>query len=355
MPILPIAYYSNYYLVAIDFQTLFNNLGITYNLSASPAYFLASKFEFKNDDLAAKKTMVQGKPGHAVQDVSTPTYTYTIEAPLIINGFDYRSTSPNFLPDNSLNFFALGMVNWQWQQLHGYSVNQNVVLNNVNVVVKSFEISVTETGVMQTLVIQSNYMLNSSNPDGLSIIGNLVSAIANNSSYIYNQLTQFVGRTVRNYDIYTNMAIEQIGTDSTIGNNYYLYSAADGVFINSMHFGISFEIDLKYLLNTGNSVEFLIKGYDLSQKFGIIGTESFTFVDNFAPVDFYQTLSRNVLQLGGYLLIDYQAPMIVKSRSDMLSSDQLVTTTFEFSLYGTSYGPGNSPYNTNNLLESDIA
>ena len=355
MPILPIAYYSNYYLVAIDFQVLFANLGITYNLPISPAYFLASKFEYKEDNLAAKKTMVQGKPGHAVQDVSTPVYTYTIEAPLIINGFDYRSTSPNFLPYNSLNYFALGMANWQWQQLHGYSANANVVLNDVNVVLKSFEIAVTESGVKQIMVIQSNYLLGPVNPDGLSIIGTLVSTLANTNTYIYNQLTQFVGRTVRNYDIYTQMAIEQIGADSTINANYYLYSAADGVYIDSMTFSITFDIDLKYFINTGNSVVFLIKGYDLSQKFGIVGTESFTFVDNFTPLEFYQTLTKNILQLGGYTLIEYQAPMIVKSRSDILGSDQLVTTTFDFSMFASTYGPGNSPYNTFYLFKSDIA
>ena len=151
------------------------------------------------------------------------------------------------------------------------------------------------------------------------------------------------------------MHIQQVGVDGAIGNNYYLYSTQDGVFINSMNFSITFDIDLKYFLNTGSTVAFLLKSYDLSQKFGIVGTESFTFVDNFDPLEFYQTLTETILQLGGYTLIEYQAPMIVKSRTDVLGSDQLVVTNFDFSLYASAYGPTNSPYNTFYLFTSDIA
>ena len=72
MSVLPIAYYSNYYLVELYFGEFFNALGISYSGPAGAARILASKFEIKVGSEISKKLLVQGKPGYAVQDVPTP-------------------------------------------------------------------------------------------------------------------------------------------------------------------------------------------------------------------------------------------------------------------------------------------
>lgn len=348
MPFLPIAFYSNYYLVEINFQEFFSSLGITYSGPSGTARFIAKKFEISHINEAGKKTLIQGKPGTMVQDVKTPIFEYLIEAPIIINTFGAGQS--NFLTHNSLNYFALKLANWQWQQLHGYS-STSVSASSLYAVLEEFSISTTEAETNQTLRLKSNILLGDNNLGGLQIEAFTIAQLAVQDPVGYSEVVAFIGRVARNYDMFTDMYFPNTGYYLTTGTPNY----PNNIFLKSSDFEIKFDVESKYFLNTGNVVNFLVKNYDLTQKFGIVGTEQALWVDNFSPGDFYETRGEIALFLASDLMYKYQVPLIVKTKKQALNSDQLVSSDFEFSLYGSNYGPGNSPYGTYDLFQSDIA
>jgi hypothetical protein len=358
MPVLPISFFSNYYLVEINFESFFNSLGINYSGPSGVARFIASKFDIKEDNGASPKPMIQGKPGIMIQDVPTPFFTYTIEAPLIINGYG-PSGFTNFLPFNSLNYFALKFANWQWQQLHGYTTS-DIQSVDINVVIEEFGINVNENGVTQKLVLKSNALLgenlgfdNGSNL-GLQIAAFTISQLAVIDPAGYIDVSHFIGRTAKNYDMFTDM---QVQFDSE--PPYYLSTGTSvnpsNIYFKAMDFAIKFMIEPRYFINLGNVVAFLIKDYTLSQDYDIVGIEEATFVDNFVPGQFYETLTEHSLYLASLLLLKYQAPMIVSAKQDTLAAEQLVSGNFTFSMYGANYSPGISPYALYDLFRADIA
>jgi len=345
MPVLPLSFYSNYYLVEIsNLPNYFASIGASYNPTLpNTIRFLASKFEFHNDNEAAKTPLIQGKPGTIVQDVKTPVYTYQIEAPMIISA-DTGIT--NFLPYNSLNYFALRLANWQWQQLHGY----NLTSTSVDILLENYTINFSESVTNQTLTLKSNYLLgdNSNNTSGLRIEAFPISTLINRGDFDgggYNDISNFVGRILRNYDLFVNMLID---------NTYYLTNSS--IFVKDSSFTIKFMIENKYFLNQQNEVVFFIKNYDLTQTYGIVGTESLTFTNNFLPGIYSENLTKNTVSIGNKILFEYQAPMIIKKREDVLGQGNLVETKFDFSMYGANYAPTSdyNPYN-NDLFYSDIA
>jgi len=345
MPVLPLSFYSNYWLVEIsNLPNYFASIGASYNSNLpSTIRFIASKFEFYNDNEASKQTLVQGKPGTIVQDVKTPVYTYNIEAPMIVNGIQGIT---NFLPYNSLNYFALRLANWQWQQLHGY----NLTSTSVDILVESYRINISESNATQSLTLKTNYLLgdNASNTSGLRIEAFPISTLINSGDFDgngYNDLAQFIGRTLKNYDVFVNMLID---------NTYYLTNSS--IFIKNANFEIKFTIDKKYFLNRQNEVVFLVKNYDITQSYGIVGTEAITFSDNFSPGIYNENLTKNTVSITDQILFEYQAPMIIKKREDKLVENNLVETVFDFSMYGANYAPLSSyePYGVD-LFYSDIA
>jgi hypothetical protein len=349
MPLLPISYISNFYVVEINIQSIFASLGILAPIPVSmPARIIANRFEIKLENQASAKQMVQGKPGATVQDVTTPYYTYTIEAPLLIRG---QTTPPNlssqFLPYNSLNYLGLWLVNWQWQQLHGFPTTQTQQQAlNYNLVVKSYSIKVTESGVSQTLVIQSNVLL--------PIAGFTIGDFAFQDPAGYYDITKYIARTARNYDIWANMAFSR--TLQT-GPTTPFFITSTPVFLSGMDFDITFEIDYKYFINTGNVVVFMVKSYSFKQNVDITGFEQLVLTDNYSAGEFDYYYTENTISVGpgNAVLIQYQAPLIVKSKDFKLNAGDVTKTTFDFSMYGTSYGPGDSPYALNYLFYSDIA
>lgn len=343
MPVLPVSFWSNYYLVEIsNLPGYFNSIGCSYNLNLPNVIrFIASKFEITPGNDASKKSAVQGKPGTLIQDVKTPYYTYTIEAPLIINGI---SGNTNFLPFNSLNYFGLRLSNWQWQQLHGY----NPTNTKIDIVLENYKINVTENETNQSMVFKTNYLLGDStiNTSGLKIEAFSINSLAQQTDFDgqgYFDISRFIGRIAKNYDMFTNMLVN---------NSFYLTDSP--IFLSAADFEIKFDIEPKMFLNTGNSIIFLVKNYDLIQSFTIVGTENNINVDNFAPGVFTETLAINSLSLANNLLYQYQAPMIIRKRGDLLSANNYVSTTLDFSLYGANYAPGNSPYGVD-LFLSDIS
>jgi len=348
MPLLPISYISNFYVVEINIQSIFESLGILAPTPvAMPARIIASKFDIKLENQASPKQMIQGKPGISVQDVPTPYYTYTIEAPLLIKG---QTTPPNissqFLPYNSLNYFALWLVNWQWQQLYGYPAAQTQIQSlSYNVVVKSYSIKTSETGITQTLVLHSNVLL--------PIAGFSIANFASQGPVGYYDITKQIARTARNYDIWANMAFSR--TADTPGVPFFITSSP--VFLSGTSFDITFDIDTKFFLNLGNVVVFMVKSYSFKQSVDIVGFEQLILTDNYTAGEFAYYYTENTVSIGpsNNILLQYQAPLIVKSKDLQLNAGDTTKTTFDFSLYGTSYGPGDSPYALNYLFYSDIA
>ena len=161
----------------------------------------------------------------------------------------------------------------------------------------------------------------------------------------YNDISQFIGRNLKNYDLFVNMLID---------NNYYLTNSS--ILVKDTSFTIKFTIENKYFLNVQNNVVFFVKNYDLMQTYGIVGTENLTFTDNFSPGAYSENLTQNTVSIGSQILFQYQAPMIIKKREDVLAQGNLVETKFDFSLYGTNYSPNSiyAPYNSD-LFYSDIA
>ena len=349
MPLLPISYISNFYVVEINIQSIFTELGITAQIPVSmPARIIASKFDIKLENSATAKQMIQGKPGVVVQDITTPYYTYTIEAPLIIRG---QSTPPGlnsqFLPYNSLNYLGLNLVNWQWQQLHGYPTAQTPAQAlDYNLVVERYSIKVAESGVTQTLVIKSNTLL--------PISGFNISDFASQDPSGYYDITKYIGRVARNYDIWTNMAFSRV-TQNAPTTPFYITDSP--VFLSGTSFDITFDIDNKFFVNLGNVVVFMVKGYTFKQSVDIVGFEQLILTDNYNAGQFDYYYTENTISVGptNNVLLQYQAPLIVKSKDLQLNAGDTTKTTFDFSMYGTSYGPGDSPYALDYLFYSDIA
>lgn len=286
MPVLPSSVYSNYYLVTVNFS------GSTYSV-------IAKDFQVKYDDGAQNTPFVQGQAGNLVKNIKTPYYTYTIEAPtLITNG-----ASNSFYTSNSLTYIGLTLANDQI-----YTLNTGGVFNQ-DYALQEFSIKISESEVMQRLVIVSSSAIT------MTATRSIPSDIAN-----------FISRMARNYDVYVNPLFDNI---SLFTNN--------NIYIDSCSFAIKFDVEPKYFLNpsTPPEVDFLIKGYDVEQNYGIVGTDSNLGVVNFNPGAFVALSHGLTLYLGPtYVLYSYTLPLVVKSRNDVLSAGSLVRTDIELSMYG---------------------
>jgi hypothetical protein len=134
------------------------------------------------------------------------------------------------------------------------------------------------------------------------------------------------------------------------------------IYLNKSAFKVDFKIDAKYFLNTESVVVFVIKDYELSQNYGLVGFETSTLVDFFDPAQFAYYYTTNTIIIGEYtnlstrkFILEYQVPMLVKSKTQNLSEGALVSSDFDFSLYGAPYGPlsTGTPY-SGNLLYSNL-
>ncbi len=364
MPLLPIPYISNFYVVEIDYVGLFNNLGITgftpIGGTGNPAKLIASKFEIEHVNSTSPKNSIQGKPGVTVQDVTTPTYKYTIEAPLLIgeNGFN---SNTGFFPFNSLTYFGLWLSNWQWQQLHGYSTNPSLNSLDYYVIVSSFKINVSENQISQTIVLESNILLTLEETNyQLGIRAQTLQQIYNDFNsggpQAYTEIINYIGRVARNYDAFANLFFDPSPNSQTSVPSFFLAQeylpgspnqTNSSVFLNSYTFEIKFDIDKKYFLNTGNKVVFIIKNYELLQSVDFVGfaigaLDAF----NFNPGGFTNFYTTSTVAIGGasYLLFQFTAPLLISTRKDSLDQGQLAKTTLDFKLYGTTYAPEAGSY-----------
>lgn len=317
MPCLPTSYYSNYYTVQFTgaFYSFLTFLGFTPTISSTKQYMIAKNFEEKIDNSAQKKTFVQGLAGHLVQDIKTPHYTYVIEAPMLITNLD----SSNFLTYNSLTYFGINWANAQIAYL-----NANIVsLTGVDILLEEFSIVATENEVMQKMVIKSSIDL---------VANGFITVSRSVNSDIY----KMISRLVKNYDLFVDPVID--GTSMFTSNN---------IFLEESNFNVKFDLEPKYFFNTDvvPRVIFLIKGYDVTHKYGVVGLEGNTTVIDWTAGSFYENTLRNKMLFGGAYVtfLDYTLPMTVKTKSYKWSSDSLVKTDFEFSMYAYPYA-GSVPF-----------
>jgi len=335
--VLPASYYSTYYVVELDFWQFFQRLGIPTSLN-SIVKVLASKFEISENNSAQQKLMIQGKPGILVHDISSPIYTYTIEAPIIV---EQIGGNPGFLRYNCLNYLALKLSNWQWQKLHHYpsDVDYNTSLISNYVALKKYSIQSNQDQIMQTLIIESSIPLNRLTNSEFWI----------NSYYfpfsdLPAQSEYILGRLCKNYDTLVGFTIEEPNV-----NSYQFNSGNSGIFLNSTNFEINFEYSPEKLINVGNFITFNFKNYQISNKFSVIGFEQYTIPAYFNPSEFshYETLIN--LSLSNLVLVRMQLPMICNSKAFDLNPENLITTNIAFSFNGATYYPS-----LNNLFYSDL-
>lgn len=349
MPVLPIEYYSDYYLVEMEFQNFFNALGINYNLPSSKVYFIAEEFQITQKGNISPEVMIQGRPGEIIQSSETPHYQYTIKAPLIIN--NNQNVGTNFLPYNSLNYFALWLSNWQWQQLNAFNPLQTD-LSLVNAVLSSYKISASAQQTTQNLEILSNTLLDSGS---LIIKARTIREISLTDYNQYLDISRFFGRMVKNYDMYVNL--QTIYNNGVTNSSPFLLTTgqSNGIFLDNSEIDIKFSVTPKFFHNTGNIVVFWLKNYSINQNFNIIGFEQNMPATNFAPGNFDYYIAENSMSIFNNLLIRFTAPFLISTKTQALNRNNLVSTRINFSMYAPAYSPGNSPYGGLNLFQSSIA
>lgn len=274
MPVLPPSLYSNFYTVNINGST-----------------FIARTFDIKVDNSATKKTYIQGSGAHLVQNVNPTYYTYTIEAPMLINYYNFNSL---------------------WGIAQDFANNQIAALNNSgsfanDIFLEEFSIVITESDVIQRMVLKSSFGYPS---NAYPITGTL------------GVIPLSPMRVVKNYDLFIN-----------------LNGMLQNVYLEGSEFSIKFENTPKTFINLNNEIVFLVKNYDLMQKFNIVGTESSQYAADFAAGTFLYQGYNIIMYVGNPNInpsfLNYTPPFIIKTRSDLLSADQLVKTELDLSLYGS--------------------
>ena len=338
MPVLPASYYSSYYVVELDFWQFFERLGITTSFN-SLVKILASNFEIELSSGMDKKLMVQGKPGILVQSVPSPTYTYTITAPIII---DVAGGNQGFLRFNCLNYLALNLANWQWQKLHHYPSDSDYNTDFISeyVILKKYTVNASENEIKQTLIIESNIPLTRNTNSEFWIDSYFFS-----SSDFPTQSNFYLGRLGKNYDSLVGFNIEEPGVSS-----YQFNLASSGIFLDDYNFDIEFEYEKHFLVNVGNLVTFNMKNYAITQRFGVTGFEQLTLPAYFSQSEYsyYNTLIN--LSLINLIFLRTELPMLCKSKKFILTAESLIKTDFEFNFDGAAFYPDYS-----NLFISDLA
>jgi hypothetical protein len=268
MPILLPQFYSDFYTVNINGST-----------------FIAKSFKKTVENEASNKHYLQGSGADLVKDVQPTFYTYTIEAPMLINYYNY----------NSLWGIAMGLANQQIAALN----NAGSFANDLLLV--EFSINANEGEIMQRMVLKTSF--DSSYP-----------ITANYGVVSLNPM-----RVAKNYDLFVNV--------NGLLTNIYL-DAAD--------FTVKFENSNKTFVNIFDAIIFVVKSYTVEQKFSIVGTEGSQLANNYAAGTFNYQNTTITMQIGtNPTFLNYTLPLIVKARTDEVGANQFVKTDLDFSLYGT--------------------
>jgi hypothetical protein len=259
---------------------------------------VAKKYEIKQDTGAEKKTFVQGSGAKLVQDIKPITYTQTFEFPVLL-GINNNSNNANIV--NSVYSLVMPYINSQINALNsGVPYNQNFFI-------EKYSLSASESELVETVVIK--FSTDSAFPG----------EIAGPSNLYFN-----AARMAKNYDVTLSL------------------SPLSPAFVESATFTVNFENSVHYFVNNSGYATFLIKSYDVDQKFSIIGGESYTQnIFNVTAGNFIDIAASISLSIRNTILYSYNLPLVVKSRTVDYQSGSLIKVDLDLSIYGKA---GSSPF-----------
>jgi len=280
MPIMLSSYYANLYSV--------NFLGRS---------LVAKKYDIKQDTGAEKKTFVQGSGAKLVQDIKPITYTQTFEFPVLL-GINNNSNNANIV--NSVYSLVMPILNGQINALNGGGTY------NQNYFIEKYSLNASENELVETVVIKF-----SKNTDGS--IPSLPGVIVGPATPALYEPT----RMAKNYDVTLSL------------------SPLSPAFVESANFAVNFENSVHYFVNNSGYATFLIKSYDVDQKFSIIGGESYTQnIFNVTAGNFIDIVPFISLSIRNRTFYSYTLPLVVKSRTDDYQSGSLIKVDLDLSIYG---------------------
>jgi hypothetical protein len=288
MPIMPSSYYANLYSVNLLGQSL-----------------VAKKYDIKQDTGAEKKTFVQGSGAKLVQDIKPITYTQTFEFPVLL-GINNNSNNANIV--NSVYSLVMPILNGQINALNsGVPYNQNYFI-------EKYSLNASENELVETVVIKFSRNTDGSIP---SLPGVIVGPPTPAPFYEPT-------RMAKNYDVTLSL------------------SPLSPAFVESANFTVNFENSVHYFVNNSGYATFLIKSYDVDQKFSIIGGESYTQnIFNVTAGNFIDIAAYISLSIRNRTFYSYNLPLVVKSRTDDYQSGSLIKVDLDLSIYGKA---GLSPF-----------
>ena len=289
---MPSSYYSNLYSV---------------NFLGQPG-LVAKKYEIKQDTGAEKKTFVQGSGAKLVQDIKPITYTQTFEFPVLL-GINNNSNNANIV--NSVYPLVMPYLNGQINALNGGGTY------NQNYFIEKYSLNASENELVETVVIKFSKNTDGSIP---SLPGVIVGPAIPPAIIGLNQPT----RMAKNYDVTLSL------------------SPLSPAFVESATFTVNFENSVHYFVNNSGYATFLIKSYDVDQKFSIIGGESYTQnIFNVTAGNFIDIVPFISLSIRNRTFYSYNLPLVVKSRDDIYQSSNLTKVDLDLSIYGKA---GSSPF-----------
>jgi hypothetical protein len=263
---------------------------------------VAKKYDIKQDTGAEKKTFVQGSGAKLVQDIKPITYTQTFEFPVLL-GINNNSNNPNIV--NSVYSLVMPYINGQINALNGGGTY------NQNYFIEKYSLNATESELVETVVVK--FSTDSGLPGG--IVGPALPALYEPT------------RMAKNYDVTLSL------------------SPLNPAFVESANFTVNFENSVHYFVNNSGYATFLIKSYDVDQKFSIVGGESYTQnIFNVTSGNFADIVPFISLSIRNRTFYSYTLPLVVKSRTDEYQSGNLIKVDLDLSIYGATVS---SPFGYN--------
>jgi hypothetical protein len=253
---------------------------------------VAKEYDIQQDTGAEKKTFVQGSGAKLVQDLKPITYTQTFEFPVLL-GINNNSNNANIV--NSVYSLVMPYLNGQINALNGGGTY------NQHYFIEEYSLNATETELTETVKIK--FSTDSSFPG--VIVGPAVPALYEPT------------RMAKNYDVTLSL------------------SPLSPAFVDSATFSIKFDNSVHYFVNNSGYATFLIKSYDVAQKFSIIGAESYTQnIFNVTAGNFVDIVPSVSLSIRNRTFYSYTLPLVVKSRTDKYQSGNLIKVDLDLSIYG---------------------
>jgi hypothetical protein len=188
---------------------------------------------------------------------------------------------------------------------------------NQNYFIEKYSLNASESDLTETVVVK--FSTDSPLPGGIT-------SPADPALYEPTPALYEPTRVAKNYDVSLAM------------------SPFSPAFVEGAEFSIEFENSVHYFVNNSGFATFLIKSYNVDQKFSIVGGEA--EVQNIFNVTAgnFQTITPQItLAIRNRVFYSYSLPLVVKSRTDKYNNDNLIKVDLGLSIYGATVS---SPTNT---------